>query len=108
LVKNIFRKLSNGDEEANRAESRKDFIHKVGVVEKEASVVSPQYLSSLLDQSPPVFITRDTTLLSHQYWLELFEDADIGNQDECRWLLNESGELVAIFTSIGKTAKRNQ
>jgi len=67
--------------EANRAESKRDFVHKIGVVEKECS--------------------------ESQYWLELFESANIGNKDERRWLLKESGELLAIFTSIGKTAKCN-
>ena len=73
--------------EANRAESRPDFIHKtctersrsIGLVEKEAAET--------------------------QYWLELCEEASIGDPDERQWLLRESGELLAIFTSIGKTTK---
>jgi len=65
--------------EANRAQSRLDFIHKIGIVEKESAET--------------------------QYWLELFEEAKIGNPDERRWLLRESGELLAIFTSIGKRTK---
>lgn len=67
--------------ETNRAESRKDFIHKIGIVEKEASET--------------------------QYWLELLEESDIGSATERQWLLRESGELIAIFTSIGKTTKNN-
>jgi four helix bundle protein len=67
--------------EANRAESRKDFIHKIGIVEKEASET--------------------------QYWLELLEESGIGTVTERQWLLRESGQLVAIFTRIGKTAKSN-
>src|SRR5437764_6410519 len=39
--------------EANRAESRNDFIHKIGVVEKEAS--------------------------ESQYWLEICDEAKFGN-----------------------------
>jgi len=66
--------------EANRAESRRDFVHKIGVVEKECS--------------------------ESQYWLEIFEESDIGDTEERRWLLKESGELLAIFTTIGRTAKR--
>ena len=65
--------------EANRAESHNDFIHKIGIVEKEASEI--------------------------QYWMELFEEADIGDSQERRWLLQESGELLAIFTASGRTAK---
>src|SRR5436189_4632430 len=66
--------------EANRAESRNDFIHKIGVVEKEAAET--------------------------QYWLELSQEARLGSTQERQWLLQESGELLAIFTSIGKTTKR--
>ena len=65
--------------EANRAESRADFIHKIGIVEKEAS--------------------------ESQYWLELFEEVGHGEMTERRVLLKESGELLAIFTAIGKSTK---
>lgn len=66
--------------EANRAESKNDFIHKIGVVEKEAA--------------------------ESQYWLELFEEAKIGDEtDRQWWLLKEATELLAIFTRIGKTAE---
>ena len=68
--------------EANRAESRNDFIHKIGIVEKEASEC--------------------------QYWLELCEEAEIGETEERKSLLLESGELLAIFTRIGKTTKNNK
>jgi four helix bundle protein len=65
--------------EANRAVSRNDFINKIGIVEKEAA--------------------------ESEYWLELFDEASIGDVDERHWLLQEAGELLAIFTSIGKTTK---
>jgi four helix bundle protein len=65
--------------EANRAESYDDFIHKIVIVEKEASETC--------------------------YWLELCEGAGIGDATELGWLLKESNELLAIFTRIGKTAK---
>ncbi len=65
--------------EANRAVSRNDFISKIGLVEKESAET--------------------------QYWLELCDEANIGDVDERLWLLRESDELLAIFTSIGKTAK---
>ena len=66
--------------EANRAESRRDFVHKIGVVEKECSET--------------------------QYWLEVFGESDIGDHTERRWLLGESSELLAIFTTIGRKAKK--
>ncbi len=65
--------------EANRAQSRNDFIHKIALVEKEAAET--------------------------QYWLELFDASDMGNSEDRRWLLEQSNELLAIFTSVGKTAK---
>jgi len=68
--------------EANRAESHDDFIHKIGIVEKEAS----------------------ETL----YWLELFRDSQTNDGSKLNSLVQESGELLAIFTAIGKTAKRNR
>lgn len=68
--------------EANRDQSRQDFIHKIAIVEKEASET--------------------------QYWLELFDASNIGNPESLSWLLTESGELLAIFTSIGKTTKSRQ
>ncbi len=67
--------------EANRAESRNDFIHKIGIVEKEAAET--------------------------QYWLELCSDADIGDPQQRRWLLQESAELLALFTRVGRTTKGN-
>jgi len=65
--------------EANRAQSRGDFIHKIALVEKEAAET--------------------------QYWLELFDETGIGNSQDRHWLLQESTSLLAIFTTIGKTAK---
>ena len=65
--------------EANRAESKPDFIHKVGIAEKEAS---------------------ETV-----YWLEICEAAPLGDAGEVRALLKESCELLAIVTTIGRKAK---
>ncbi len=68
--------------EANRAESRADFIHKIAIVEKESS--------------------------ESRYWLEICDEANLGDSAKRQWLLQESGELLAIFTSTGKTAKANR
>ena len=68
--------------EARSAESHDDFIHKIGIVEKEASET--------------------------QYWLELLRESSIGNLDELQSLLQECSELCAIFTATGKTAKSNR
>lgn len=68
--------------EANRAESRADFIHKIAIVEKEASESS--------------------------YWLELCDEAALGDREQRSSLLKESRELLAIFTSIGRSTKANR
>jgi four helix bundle protein len=65
---------------ACRARSRADFINKIGVVEEEA----------------------DETL----YWLELVSESHIVNPKAVEDLMKETGELVAIFTASGRTAKR--
>jgi len=65
--------------EANRAESRADFIHKIAIVEKEAAET--------------------------QYWLELCRETKILNREGLDELQQESSELLAIFTAIGKSTK---
>ncbi|MBN1452600.1 MAG: four helix bundle protein [Anaerolineales bacterium] len=65
--------------EANRAESKADFIHKISIVEKEATET--------------------------QYWLELLAESSLGESDEISDLIQEAGELLAIVTRIGKTSK---
>lgn len=67
--------------EAKSAQSRDDFIHKIGLVEKE---------------------TNET-----RYWLELFEASNTGNLEELKSLIQEVSELLAIFIKSGKTAKIN-
>jgi len=65
--------------EANRAESKADFIHKLAIAEKEAS---------------------ETV-----YWPELVVEAGIGNREDVARLLKETKELLAIFTAAGRTSK---
>ena len=64
--------------EATRAQSRDDFIHKIGICEKEASET--------------------------EYWLELAQDAS-SIRLTASDLLRETRELLAIFVASGKTAK---
>ena len=71
--------------EANRAESKKDFIHKTGIVEKESS---------------------ETV-----YWLEIFDESNILTDDlsnQLLPLLDESKELLALFTTISKNSKKGR
>jgi len=65
--------------EANRAESKKDFIHKIALVEKEAAET--------------------------QYWLELVKESNLYTNEEITVLHQECSELVALFTAIGRTSK---
>ena len=65
--------------EANRAESKADFIHKLAIVEKE---------------------TSETV-----YWLELMTEAGIGDRKGVAKLLQEAREILAIFTAAGRTSK---
>jgi four helix bundle protein len=66
--------------EAKRSRSKAEFVSKIGIVEQEA----------------------DESL----YWLELLEYLEIADKGILGDLLKESNELVAIFTSIGKSSKR--
>ena len=67
--------------EANRAESKNDFIHKIAIAEKEAAEIS--------------------------YWLEICRDTKLGAEKQIAGLLNEAGQLLAILITIGRKAKKN-
>jgi four helix bundle protein len=63
---------------ANRARSRKDFINKIKICESEASET--------------------------QYWLEAIVDANLLFWENAKPEYDECSELLAIFTSIGKSS----
>jgi four helix bundle protein len=65
--------------EAQRAESKADFIHKVAIAEKEASETC--------------------------YWLELCVEESLGEAVNAQRLLDEAQQLLSILASIGKRAK---
>jgi four helix bundle protein len=69
-------------EEARGAESRADFIHKVGIANKE--------------------------LREALYWLQLTHEAALVEDDELGALVREANELVAILTASIKTAKQRE
>ncbi len=62
--------------EADCAESKKDFIHKIGVCKKEA---------------------KETT-----YWLHMLAMAETTEKEKCRKLWQEAHELTLIFSAIVK------
>lgn len=68
--------------EANEAESRSDFIHKIGICKKE---------------------TKET-----KHWLRLLARANPEFADEFRRLWKEAEELLLIFSAISKSAKNSK
>jgi four helix bundle protein len=69
-------------EEAQSGESRADFIHKLGVAQKEA---------------------RESL-----YWLRLLAESQIVPKGKMSPLMEETEELISVVTSIIVSAKRNQ
>lgn len=65
--------------EASRARSDAEFISKIEICAQEA----------------------DETLL----WLELLNENCGVSSEDCRWLLKESDELIAIFVTMSKRVK---
>jgi hypothetical protein len=66
--------------EANRAESHDDFIHKIGIVEKEAS--------------------------ESEYWLELVEEAHLADAQRIGQLLRESRYSMMFNLSQARSGPR--
>lgn len=66
--------------EADGAESKKDFQHKIGLCKKEA---------------------KETT-----HWLRMIATANTNMREECRKLWQEAHELSLIFSSIVKKTKK--
>ncbi len=67
--------------EANNAESKADFIHKMAIAQKEC----------------------DETL----YWIELLTDSGILKDQDTEIIYNKANELLKIIRSIILTAKHN-
>lgn len=68
--------------EANEAESKQDFIHKIGIAKKE---------------------TKET-----QYWLKLIKISNPEISNQLKIFQSECQELLLIFSSIIKTSKLYQ
>jgi four helix bundle protein len=68
--------------EAQRGESRADFVHKVALAEKEASETC--------------------------YWLELCQEGQVGVKETTTGLLAEAEQLLAILVAICKRAKETR
>ena len=84
IARQLVRAATGGGanyEEARGAESRADFIHKLGIANKE---------------------TREAL-----YWLRLTQDAALAADAELDALVREADELIAILTTSINTAKRH-
>lgn len=68
-------------EEANQAESKRDFIHKLGIAQKEANET--------------------------HYWIRLLKDSDYIDNETSSLLKSNCEELIKLITSSIKTAKNN-
>jgi four helix bundle protein len=66
--------------EANRARSKADFSNKIRICESEASET--------------------------QYWLEIIEEMNWIGKQKIEPVMIETAEILAIFTSIGKSLKQ--
>ena len=69
-------------EEALAGHTKKDFLHKMNIATKEA---------------------REA-----HYWLRLLRDSGIFSESQADSIINESGELIKILTSIVKTGQENK
>ena len=67
--------------EAVHAESKKDFVHKMSIAQKESN----------------------ETL----YWLELLKETDYLTQQQFESLYKDADEVMSIITSIIRTTKKN-
>jgi len=68
--------------EANEAESKKDFIHKIGICKKETKEV--------------------------MHWLRLLASSNPEVKDTLRKLWQEAHELLLIFSSISRTSRKSK
>lgn len=82
IVRQLLRSASSigaNYREANRAESRDDFVHKTAIAQKEAAETD--------------------------YWLEICHRTPVGDASEVAALADEARQLLAIFTTINRKAK---
>ena len=67
--------------EAEQAESKADFIHKMAIAQKECNEA--------------------------MYWLELLKETDILSESEFESIYSDATELIKLITSIIKSTKTN-
>jgi four helix bundle protein len=78
---------------------------------RSGTSVGAQYREAFRARSRAEFISKMESALQEldetSYWLELLNEAHIVVPQNLDKLMQETGELTAIFTSSSKTAKRN-
>ncbi len=76
-----------------------------------ATSVAANYRSSLRARSTAEFIAKLGIVVEEvdesAFWMELLIDSEIVSQKQGEELLNESNELLKIFSASRKTAKEN-
>jgi four helix bundle protein len=76
-----------------------------------ATSVAANYRAACRSRSPADFMSKISVVAEEadesRFWLELTAESRILEAVRVRELLNESGELAAIFTASRDTAKRN-
>lgn len=83
LINQVIRSATSigaNDQEADGAVSKKEFIHKYGIVRRES---------------------KETV-----YWLRLIQELNPFLKEECLGLINEGVEIVAIVSSIISNTKK--
>jgi four helix bundle protein len=68
--------------EANRAESTRDFAHKLAIAEKEAAET--------------------------QYWLEILRDTGLADEAAILPAIAEADEIIRIFNAARRTMRQNE
>ena len=79
---------------------------------RSGTSVGAQYREACRAKSPADFISKMESCLQEldetAYWLELLIDGKIVSSEKLADLQKETDELIAIFVSSVKTAKRNK
>lgn len=83
----------------------------VNQLERSATSIGANIREAHYAQSKADFISKLQIALKEcyetEYWLELFQKADIGDRDALSALLHDCGSLRRVLVSSVRTAKRN-
>ena len=78
---------------------------------RASTSTAANYRAACRTRSPADFVSRISVVAEEadesEFWLELTLESGIVTDAKIRYLLQEAGELTAIFTASRDTAKRN-